>query len=554
MLAALADIAAAAPSPQGIEIPSAVLAADPVLFTPPFDVASNVPKPVATAPLEPISTPGTKIKRDALVERDGSCAPQPSGSGPVPTPDTPAAFESDPDLQALSANAVTPDGYAQVFQGANGSLSASNYMGLYTLDSYDVLTCASKCDQASGCEAFNLYLERDPSQDPNAANCPNPPSTTNFKCTLWGAPVSAAEATNTGQWRDSFQVVITGSNAYNKNSPPPAVNGFTGPQELGGAINAPLDSNGHNTYMGYQFFPFSQSQGYDPSTCAQACTLQTTYNQQHPNSDGSYQSCIFFDAYVLSENSVPQGLYCSLYNETWTPNYATNYGQYRGSDRYTVSRSYSYSLNAGTTTSSSSSVSSSPSPTSSASSTSSSISSTFTVSSTSSSSSSISGPPSCPSSPGNLVQNGGFECGNGLYEWTYGNVQNTFITTTIGDNSNTAFEFLQEGAVAQSSYANPAYLTQWLYGLNLSKNYQVTFRLYFDKCTGSEGFVGVRFPNNQGSFTYDACDFGGAAVGKYATASFTFTAGAPAEQIRFEFIVGEPNAVIRLDNIVVSAL
>ena len=43
------------------------------------------------------------------------------------------------------------------------------FQGLYTLTSFDTLTCASKCDQASGCQAFNMYIERDPSLDPNAA-------------------------------------------------------------------------------------------------------------------------------------------------------------------------------------------------------------------------------------------------------------------------------------------------------------------------------------------------------------------------------------------------
>lgn len=96
--------------------------------------------------------------------------------------------------------------------------------------------------------------------------------------------------------------------------------------------------------MGYKYFPFSQSQGYDPQTCADACNIQTGYNSRHPSLEGTYQTCIFFDAYVLSKNSIPQGLYCSLYNETWDRSYATNYGQYRGNDHYTVSRSYSYSL------------------------------------------------------------------------------------------------------------------------------------------------------------------------------------------------------------------
>ena len=96
--------------------------------------------------------------------------------------------------------------------------------------------------------------------------------------------------------------------------------------------------------MGFQFFPFNQAQGYTPQTCADACGAQTVYNSQHPASDGTYQTCVFFNAYVLSKNAIPQGLYCSLYNQTWTRNYGTNYGQTRGSDRYTVSRSYSYSL------------------------------------------------------------------------------------------------------------------------------------------------------------------------------------------------------------------
>jgi len=175
-------------------------------------------------------------------------------------------------------------------------------------------------------------------------DCPNPPSTTNFKCTLWGAPVVQAQANNKGQWRDSFQIVITGSNGYNKDAPPPAISGFNGPQELGGAINAPLDAQGYDTFIGYQYFPFSQSQGYDPSFCAQACTAQTQYNSEHPDLDGAFQTCTFFNAYVLSQDSIPQGLYCSLYSQSWAPGYADNYGQTRGSDRYTVSRSYSYTL------------------------------------------------------------------------------------------------------------------------------------------------------------------------------------------------------------------
>ncbi|KAL8775266.1 MAG: hypothetical protein Q9209_000272 [Squamulea sp. 1 TL-2023] len=330
VLSALVAIAAAAPapSPQSIDLAGVDAAPDPIFVSAPLDVASDTPHK----------------KRDfTLMKRDGDCAPQPAGSGPVSSPDTVEAFRTNPDLQALATNAPTPDGYSQAFSNLDGSLSASKYMGLRTLKQFDTLGCASLCDQADGCEAFNLYIERDPTLDPNANDCPNPPSLTNYKCTLWGAPVVAQQANNKGQWRNSFEVVITGSNGYNKNSPPDAIDGFTGPTALGGAINAPLD-NGKNTYLGYKYFPFSQSQGFHPTSCAAACQAQTGYNSRHPNADGSYATCSFFNAYVLSQNAIPQGLYCSLYSKTWAPSYATNRGQYRGTNRFTVSRSYSYSL------------------------------------------------------------------------------------------------------------------------------------------------------------------------------------------------------------------
>ncbi|KAL8692578.1 MAG: hypothetical protein Q9218_002426 [Villophora microphyllina] len=329
LISALVAVAAAAPapSPQLMDLAAIDAAPDPVIVSAPFDVTSDL----------------AKRDESALSKRDGNCAVQPAGYGPVPSPDTPEAFLADPGFQAQATNAPTPDGYSAVFTNVQASLSASNYMGLRTLQSFDTLGCASLCDQADGCEAFNMYIERDPSVDPNATDCPNPPSTTNYKCTLWGAPVAAVQANNEGQWRDDFKVVITGSNGYNKASPPDPITGFTGPQELGGAINAPLD-NGKNTYMGYKYYPFSQTQGYTPSTCAAACQAQTGYNSRHPAADGTYATCSFFDAYVLSENAAPQGLYCSLYSKSWAPSYATNYGQYRGSDRYTVSRSYSYTL------------------------------------------------------------------------------------------------------------------------------------------------------------------------------------------------------------------
>jgi hypothetical protein len=58
-------------------------------------------------------------------------------------------------------------------------------------------------------------FERAPTQNP-AATCPNPPSTTLIKCNYWGSPLSEATATNDGQWRNDFHVLVSGVNGYNK--------------------------------------------------------------------------------------------------------------------------------------------------------------------------------------------------------------------------------------------------------------------------------------------------------------------------------------------------
>lgn len=300
----------------------------------------------------------------------------PTRYGPKPAEDTVEAFWSFPTFADLSTGAATPQGYELSFTNVRASVGGNGYMGLYTLKSYNTVTCAQICDRKAGCLGFNLYFERDPTVSPADA-CPNPPSFTNVKCTLWGNGVSEAAATNAGQYRgpedangDAFRVVITGSNGYNRKAPPAPIPNFTGPVQLGGAINAPLD-NGYNTYMGVKFFKAP----YDPAVCAAACQAQTAYNKRHAV-DGKYRPCVsapgreprpclprtchdrkeagwltrpvplqnFFAAYVLSKNNVPEGMYCSMYTRSWDRSYATNQGQWRGTDYYSVSHAYSFTL------------------------------------------------------------------------------------------------------------------------------------------------------------------------------------------------------------------
>lgn len=110
-----------------------------------------------------------------------------------------------------SLGAPIPAGYELSFSNKQASSNANNYMGVHTFDTYNTTACAALCDAVATCNAFNIYFERDPTVNP-APDCPNPPSFTNVKCTLWGSGVTAETAVNKGQFREEFQVVIAGSN------------------------------------------------------------------------------------------------------------------------------------------------------------------------------------------------------------------------------------------------------------------------------------------------------------------------------------------------------
>lgn len=148
------------------------------------------------------------------------CAPLPLGSGPTPSPDTDDAFLADPDFASAANGATTPDGYDLSFTNLQAaSQPCMGYIGYDTLDSYDPSVCAAKCDSTDGCLGFNIYFERHATVSPADA-CPNPPSTTYIKCSYWGAYLNSDSATNSGQWRNDFHVVVAGSNGYNRHWSP----------------------------------------------------------------------------------------------------------------------------------------------------------------------------------------------------------------------------------------------------------------------------------------------------------------------------------------------
>ncbi|MCJ1288138.1 hypothetical protein MMC26_007493 [Xylographa opegraphella] len=315
------------PAPQIIDINGINAADSPVPQGPSVGVAVQTPTynptvAAASASANAIATPvaAAAASRHVVRDVDAQCGQQPPGSGNVSVPDTPQGFLKD---KNYTVSYACIEGLLYILTAIIqllASINQNGYLGLYTLTSYDTMKCQELCDSVDSCIAFNIYIERDPTVKP-APGCANPPSTVNYKCTLYANHVSSASATNTGEYRQKLQVVIAGSNGYNKNAAPPSYGNFTGPIELAGAIKAPDSS-----YIGFKFFPG----GYVPSLCAAACQATTTFDRETA-SNGTYAPCNFFNSYVISIDNAPQGTYCAMYTKAWGKAYSTNYGQYRGS-------------------------------------------------------------------------------------------------------------------------------------------------------------------------------------------------------------------------------
>ncbi|KAI6819121.1 hypothetical protein KC340_g13678 [Hortaea werneckii] len=298
--------AAPAPVPQDID----------------FDLAYQLPNPTYTTTMSQVTYGATTISQAAVAQITSS------------------ATDSSP--AAPSADKVKRAAYASQRAGAGPRLRLH---GIHNSTSYNTQQLANKCNAITGCVAINIYFERDPSVEP-AAGCPNPASTTNIKCVFWGGPVTKDNALNAGHYRNQFQVVIARSNGYVSNSvASPA--GYGPAIPLGNAaINAPYDKYSFNSYIGSAIFT---SGPLNVQLCVDACSMKSAYNKAHPPTDGSpVQTCQFFNTYILYMNgpSNPQGQYCAMYSESWPTPYATNKGQYRGSDHFTIQYSFAYSNSA----------------------------------------------------------------------------------------------------------------------------------------------------------------------------------------------------------------
>ncbi|KAI5198588.1 hypothetical protein E4T39_06678 [Aureobasidium subglaciale] len=346
--AIVANLAAALPRPQEVDLDMVIAAPDPTYTEIPgasvqivtYDTSSILAEATAAASSLSIAVTNVATATSVANVKRNACGTQAAGVYSYQT-DSASAFRADPRWASMASSVPVPTGFVQTQTNANAANSAYGYLGYHNLDSYDTSACANFCTNTLGCMAFNVYIQRDASLEPAAA-CPSPSSVIYAKCALWGSPLSSGSATNTGSMREQFEVVIAGSNAYQNNSlVVPA--GFSLNDALGdAALTAPYDGQGYNTFMGSTIFTKGT---FNIQACADYCSAQTAYNVKHPGSDGSPPKiCASFNTYMLYLNnaSTPQGQYCTLYTEVWDSSYATNKGQYRGSDHYFMSYSFTF--------------------------------------------------------------------------------------------------------------------------------------------------------------------------------------------------------------------
>ncbi|CAD0049870.1 unnamed protein product [Aureobasidium pullulans] len=281
------------------------------------------------------------------------CVAQPTGISHTSSPDTDTAFLADSYYSSAATGASAPTGYSVSFTNLQASNNVLGYLGFSLMGSYDPSACASRCDKVNGCQAINIYFERDPSGkfiyllfvstfsnttsvDPNDSSCSNPTSYSQIKCVYWGGPVTQSNALNNGQYRNQFHVVIAGSNGYVNRSIDTPI-GYTAPNYLGNSVvNAPAtDCAGYNNSLSSMLWTTGP---FDAGRCAAACSA---YNANTP-ATGVAQTCQFFNTYVLKGNGKDAGQYCALYQQSFPSSAVTSSSVVIGGITYTYGYSYTF--------------------------------------------------------------------------------------------------------------------------------------------------------------------------------------------------------------------
>ena len=182
------------------------------------------------------------------------------------------------------------------------------------------------------------------SQNPCSTNT-NPASTTVIKASFWGNVLNEVVATNKGQYRKDFQVVIAGSNAYNVEQVPcTTITGFTQKPLSNGngygncAINAPKTYCSGKQTDSYLTMKQFDDGVLDHSRCKAQCDIITAQSPDTP--------CNFFTSYLQVKNGKCGVQQCAFYKRAYDNSYCTNTGQTVGKDVITIQWSSSFTNNA----------------------------------------------------------------------------------------------------------------------------------------------------------------------------------------------------------------
>lgn len=115
-----------------------------------------------------------------------------------------------------------------------------------------------------------------------------------------------------------------------------------------------------------------------------------------------------------------------------------------------------------------------------------------------------------------------------------------------GSASDFAYQYEQVDEAFTDNYFSPASVNQDLIVM-VGPPYTLSFQTFFDKCTQAEGFVGVML-NHQPVYTVDACELG---PGAFKQNTVAFVPSVSPFNLRFEFVIGEYYALVKIDNVVV---
>lgn len=227
------------------------------------------------------------------------------------------------------------------------------FLGVQTLETYNTTQCASFCNDLPTCGSINIYFERLPVVDPSRRyGCPDPDSTTHIKCVLWRSKLTKDDAANIGEIREDFQVVIAGSNLYNKQAGVLEVPGFNGPNnaDYHATFDVPNEPVGnYSTRLSRKIFHYESSRqfwesknnislygrtpqrplkSYDVSVCANACNEWTNNSEAFPQSPSPYLGdafsvCSMFIAYEIRRDDQPMAMVCDTFSSVWSTHYQT---------------------------------------------------------------------------------------------------------------------------------------------------------------------------------------------------------------------------------------